>query len=258
AARAAKRPLLAAHAPKGYRRPMLVWATRRLPAAFARGLILLGLFIVVVVLQIGLTSGLRAMGASPGLALGLSGFGVLGAVLALNWQARVSALRQAEALEAARLRHHLPDGPCCVVWRGGGTPEAAMPWTIEGGFRAAYPAAAQKLGVEGLAVIDFEIGADGRAKNLHCVEVWPSQLFYSAAAKALEEARFAPKAGAEVRFGASYQLPFVFRIAGAAKIKERGHRARRRRPRLDAAAAAAETAARQAVESAAKRLKRRA
>jgi hypothetical protein len=54
----------------------------------------------------------------------------------------------------------------------------------------------------------------------------PQTCFYDAAREALEHVRFQPKYDVHVRFGASYRIPFVFRIDGAAKLKDRGRRAR--------------------------------
>ncbi|MGE0044602.1 MAG: TonB family protein [Hyphomonadaceae bacterium] len=222
---------------------MLVWATRRLPQAVARALILAGLFVLVVVLQTGFTSGLRAAGLPAGLALGLSGLLVLSVVLLINWRLQAAARARAEALEEARSAQGLPDGPCCVVWRGQSgevTGAFDMPWTARDDFRIIYPQAAKALGIEGVAIVEFEISADGRAKNLACTDVWPSDVFYRAAAAALGEARFELKWGADARFGATYRIPFVFRIAGAAGIKDAGAKARPKRPILEAAAGAVE------------------
>jgi hypothetical protein len=65
-------------------------------------------------------------------------------------------------------------------------------------------------------------------------------VFFEAAREALVHARFQPKPDARVRFGASYRVPFVFRIAGATKLVERGRRARPLRPVADAARQAVE------------------
>jgi hypothetical protein len=62
---------------------------------------------------------------------------------------------------------------------------------------------------------------------------WPAPIFYAAAAEALREASFRPRQGMTPRFGESYQLGFVFRILGAAKVRDPGRRARRARPRLE-------------------------
>lgn len=87
-------------------------------------------------------------------------------------------------------------------------------------------------------MLEFEVSAEGRAKNIHCVHAWPSDVFYEAAREALAGARFAPKEGAAVRYGASFRMPFVFRIAGAARLSERGQRALPLRPSIKAAAEA--------------------
>jgi TonB family protein len=94
---------------------------------------------------------------------------------------------------------------------------------------------ARQLGVEGVAVVEFEISAQGAAKNVHCAFAWPADVFYEAACEALAHARFTAKADALVRYGTSYRMPFVFRIAGAANLAEAGRRARTFRPSLHAA-----------------------
>jgi TonB family protein len=115
-----------------------------------------------------------------------------------------------------------------------------MPWDVVGPLRARYPRLARSLGVEGIAIAEFEVGADGRAKNINCVDAWPSDVFYDAAREALTHARFQPKGDIHVRFGASYKMPFVFRIAGASKARDAGRRARQLRPTLAAAQQAVE------------------
>jgi TonB family protein len=131
-----------------------------------------------------------------------------------------------------------------VVWRAV-EGEADMPWRVVGEMHAPYPSLARRLGVEGFALIDFEIGADGAAKNVHCVEAWPGEMFFDASVRALREARFEPKPGVPPRFGATYRMPFVFRINGASKIADRGRLAAPHRPALRAA----QLAVGQAVES---------
>ena len=53
-----------------------------------------------------------------------------------------------------------------------------------------------------------------------------TELGLGSAREALEHARFDPKPDVHVRFGTSYRMPFVFRIAGAARLKESGVRPR--------------------------------
>jgi TonB family protein len=113
--------------------------------------------------------------------------------------------------------------------------EQGMPWEPVGALRARYPWLARRLGIEGIAIAEFEVGADGRAKNISCADVWPSNVFYDAAREALLHARFQPRGDIHVRYGASYKMPFVFRIAGASKTRDAGRRARRLRPVLQAA-----------------------
>ena len=115
-----------------------------------------------------------------------------------------------------------------------------MPWEPIGHVRARYPKLARQLGVEGVAIAEFEVGVDGRAKNIHCVDAWPSDVFFTAAREALQHARFQPKFDEHVRFGASYRMPFVFRISGATKLADRGRRARKLRPAVAAAQQAVE------------------
>ena len=114
-----------------------------------------------------------------------------------------------------------------------------MPWDVVGPLRARYPRLARRLGIEGIAIAEFEVGADGRAKNINCVDAWPSDVFYEAAREALQHAKFQPK-DVHVRFGASYKMPFVFRISGASKARDSGRRARPLRPTLAAAQQAVE------------------
>jgi TonB family protein len=115
-----------------------------------------------------------------------------------------------------------------------------MPWQLAGPLRARYPKLARRLGVEGVAVVEFEVGAGGVVKNAHCIYAWPSDVFFEAAREALLRARFEPKPDVHVRFGASYRMPFVFRISGASRLSDRGVRARPLRPALAAARSAVE------------------
>jgi TonB family protein len=120
------------------------------------------------------------------------------------------------------------------VWRAV-EGEADMPWRVVGEMHAPYPYLLRRLGVEGYALVDFEIGADGTAKNVHCVDAWPGEMFFQASLHALGEAKFEPKPGVPPRFGATYRMPFVFRIDGASQLRDRGRRAAPHRPALRAA-----------------------
>lgn len=200
---------------------MQVSATRTISALTARALFLGGLFLLVVVLQIALVTGLRGLGVNGGRSLLISGAAILALMLAASFLARALTRRAFAREERQRVALNLPDGACCVVWRPQGG-EAAFPWELEGDVRAAYPPLARRLGVEGFALIDFEVGADGQAKNLHCVDVWPARVFYDAAAEALRAARFRVRPGTAPRFGPSYRIPFVFRIKGAARVRDSG------------------------------------
>ncbi len=219
---------------------MLVQATRTVSTWTMRALFYGGLFVVVVASHVGLTAALRAQGWAGGTSLFVSGALVLGLVVVLVNLADWLRKMRAEWRERARIKQGLPDGPCCVVWRPGvnatDDDEAAMPWEVAGPLRARYPRLARRLGVEGVAVVDFEVGAGGRVKNVHCVYAWPSDVFYEAAREAMLRTKFEPKGDRHVRFGASYKMPFVFRISGAAKVSQSGRRARKLRPTLQAAA----------------------
>jgi TonB family protein len=222
---------------------MLVKATRTASALTLRALFYVALFAFVVVVHLGLTGALREQGWSGSASLTASGASVLALVLITINVADWLRERIAERREMLRMKQRLPSGPCCVIWRSSGAPSEAsddgMPWETVGPVRARYPKLARRLGVEGVAVAEFEVTSDGKAKNIACVDAWPSDVFYEAAREALLHARFQPKRDEHMRFGASYRMPFVFRIAGAAKLEERGYRARRLRPALHAAQRAA-------------------
>jgi TonB family protein len=202
-----------------------VSAARSVSAFTARALFLGGLFLFVIILQGALVASLRGLGINGGPALLISGAAILPAVLAVAAVARWLSARAAAKLDAQREAAALPNGACCVIWREQGGAGADFPWELQGDVQAAYPKLARRLGIEGFAVVDFEVGADGAAKNLHLVDVWPAAMFYGAATEALRQARFALRPGAAPRFGPSYRIPFVFRIRGAAKVRDKGHSA---------------------------------
>jgi TonB family protein len=222
---------------------MLVSATRTVSALTMRALFYAALFVVVVIVHLSLTGILRAQGWAPNFSLFASGAVVLGLVLLIVNLADWLRERRAARHEILRMRQGLPGGPCCVVWKTGDAsepPEDAMPWQLSGPLRARYPKLARRLGVEGVAVVDFEVGTGGVVKNAHCVYAWPSDVFFEAAREALVRAKFEPKPDTHVRFGASYRMPFVFRISGASKLADHGVRARQLRPALNAAQQAIE------------------
>jgi TonB family protein len=222
-----------------------------------RALFYAALFGVVVIAHLAVSGMLRAQGWSSGIALLAAGAVVLVFVVLVTNLAEWLRERLRERREMRRVQQRLPSGPCCVVWRA---PEektvrellleeddhSDMPWDVVGPLRARYPRLARSLGVEGIAIVEFEVGADGRAKNINCVDAWPSDVFYAAAREALQHARFQPKGDIHVRFGASYKMPFVFRIAGASKARDTGRRARQLRPTLVAAQQAVENLRQQA------------
>lgn len=221
---------------------MLVRATRTLSAWTLGAIFYVTLFAVVVIVHVALTTALRAQGWDAGAALFVSGAAVLTVVVGGVYIANGLRELRSRWRERRRIKQNLPDGPCCVIWRAadGEFGDDAMPWDVVGPLRARYPRLARRLGVEGVAIADFEIAAGGRVKNIHCVDAWPSDVFYEAAREALAHARFEPKPDVHPRFGASFRMPFVFRISGASKLKEAGRRARPLRPKLQAAAQAVE------------------
>lgn len=203
---------------------MQVAATKAISSFARTALTLAGLFLFVIVTQIAVVAALRGLNVSGGLSLLISGGVVLAIVFGATAWMRASAKTAAEKLERERVAAGMPDAPCCVVWRAK-PGESDFPWELEGDVRAAYPPLAQRLGVEGFAIVDFEVGADGAAKNMHCADYWPSRLFYDSAVEALRAARFRLRPGAGARFGPSYRIPFVFRIRGAARVRDKGHTA---------------------------------
>ncbi|MBX9747816.1 MAG: energy transducer TonB [Hyphomonadaceae bacterium] len=222
---------------------MLISATRTVSTFTMRALFYGALFVSVVIVHLGFTSTLRAQGWGASASLLASGAAVLAFVLIAVNVAEWVRERMAAHREMQRVKQRLPNGPCCVVWKNvepAQESEDSMPWEVIGPLRARYPRLARRLGIEGVAVAEFEIGAGGVVKNVHCVHAWPSDVFFDAAREALLIAKFQPKGDQHVRFGSSYRMPFVFRIAGASKLKERGRRARKLRPTLHAAQQAVE------------------
>ncbi len=203
---------------------MFVWATQKLWSLSLRVVFYVALFVGVVVLQVAVLSALRQMGWAPGPALGVSGSVVLVAVLAAHFALRFRARRELRKLDRKRAALGLPNGPCCVVWSAG--PGENIPWDVEGQFQLNYPDVAQQLKIEGVAVVEFQVDPDGKAKNIHCVDVWPAPIFYQAAVEALRAARFKPASERGPRFGPSYRVPFVFRIRGASRRRDTGQRVR--------------------------------
>ncbi|MDX2234808.1 MAG: TonB family protein [Hyphomonadaceae bacterium] len=206
---------------------MQVSATRRALNLTVTAVTLGFVFVLVLVLQGAVMGALRNAGMSGGPALLASGAIVFAVVVGGFglWNAWL-AIDRARA-EDERDRLQLPEGPCCVVWRGGD--EAEMPWALTTPIHAHFPPLARRFGIEGVAIAEFDISPEGRVKNIHCVDVWPSPIFYAAAKDALKDARFAVREGAQPRFGPSYRMPFVFRIQGSARVTDRGRIARRRR-----------------------------
>lgn len=217
---------------------MLVQATRTISTLTLRALFYGVLFVSVVIMHLALTGALREQGWSGSASLLASGAAVLGLVLLMVNVAEWARDRLAEHREMQRVKQRLPSGPCCVVWQNAEPAQEAedsMPWEIAGPLRARYPKLARRLGVEGVAIAEFQIGPGGVVKNVHCVYAWPSDVFFDAAREALLASKFQPKPDAHVRFGGSFRIPFVFRIAGASKRNDAGRRARNLNPTLHAA-----------------------
>jgi TonB family protein len=188
---------------------------------------LFSLFFGVIFLHMAINAMLRNAGLEGGLSLLLAG-GLAFVLVVSAWVVGQDLLAQRRRRhEAEREALGLPDGPCCVIART--TEGAEMPWAMTTAVQVDYPRAARRFGIEGMAVVDFEVSADGRPKNLHCIDVWPHRIFYEAAAKALLQARFRARPGAKPRFGPTYRMPFVFRIQGGSSVRDLGRRAKTRR-----------------------------
>ncbi|MGD9815465.1 MAG: TonB family protein [Hyphomonadaceae bacterium] len=222
---------------------MLVRATRTASALASRLIFYAALFVAVVVLHLALSSALQRMGWQPRTAQFASGAAVLLLVLILAQAGEWAREWRAARREVRRMQQRLPSGPCCVIWNeadSAPSDDEAMPWDIVGPVRARYPQLARRFGIEGVAIAEFEVSAEGRAKNIHCVDAWPSDVFFEAAREALALAQFEPKPDVHPRFGATFRMPFVFRIAGASRTPTRGRRAKPLRPVLHAAKDAVE------------------
>lgn len=204
---------------------MRVSATRRV-TDFAGGMLFLAVvFVGVILLQGGVNGALRNAGVPGGMALLLSGAATFAGVVGGFALFRLLGAFNARRAEAERERLGLPSGPTCIVWRG--EEGAPMPWALAHPIRVHFPKIARRFGIEGVAVVEFDIAPEGQVKNIHCIDAWPADIFYEAAHAALKDARFVARPGEQPRFGPSYRMPFVFRIQGAARVTDRGRRARR-------------------------------
>jgi TonB family protein len=206
---------------------MRVSATRLVTTYALAGVFFVALFVGVVILQGAVNAGLRAAGLGPSAALTASGAIIFAGVMGVTGLANAGVAMARARLRAKARGLNLPEYPTCVIWRGGD--EAEMPWVLVTPIEVHFPKIARQLGVEGVAVVDFEIGADGKAKNLHCIDVWPARLFYDSAASALRATEFALRNEARPRAGVTYRMPFVFRINGHARVTDRGRKARKGR-----------------------------
>lgn len=187
---------------------------------FTVGALFLALvFVVVLILQGAVTGGLRSAGMPFGAAQFASGAIVFGTVVGgfALVTGYVALMRARAEMERARMR--LPDGPCCVLWRdeegeGAGAGAAgAPPFTPQRPLQVRFPPLARRFGIEGVAVAEFEIAADGRAQEIRCIDAWPSTVFFTAAKAALQRARFA--ADVSPTGPVRLRMPFVFRIRSA-------------------------------------------
>lgn len=204
---------------------MRVSATRR-AADFAGGLFFLALvFIGVILIQGGVHGALRNAGVGGGTALLISGAATFGTVVGGFALFRLWTAFDLKRAENERDRLGLPSGPTCIVWQG--EEGAQMPWSLDHPVRVHFPKIARRFGIEGVAVVEFDIAPEGQVKNIHCIDAWPADIFYDAAHAALKDARFVVRPGEVPRFGPSYRMPFVFRIQGAARVKNLGRIARR-------------------------------
>lgn len=199
---------------------MLVTATRTIWALTLRALFYSILFLVVVVVHLAITSALREQGLGGAFALTVSGAIVLGIVLLSLAVADLLMERRAAAWEAARVRQGLPEGPCCVLgdWTDD---EEAMQWAPIAPLSPPYPRAAQHFGIEGVAIVDFEVNAQGRAKAFERVDSWPTEAFFKAARRALKEAQFQPKPDVHARYGEVFRMSFVFRLHAREAVQRR-------------------------------------
>src|SRR5262245_18124122 len=138
---------------------MLVKVTRTASTLTLRALFYVGLFAFVVGAHLGLSSILSDQGWSEAGAMTGSGAAVLTLVLILVNLADGVSDGLADWRERQRRKHRLPAGPCCVVWRENlsSAAEEAMPWDTVGPLHARYPPLARRLGVEGMAIVDFEV-----------------------------------------------------------------------------------------------------
>jgi hypothetical protein len=207
---------------------MRVAATRLMVNYVRAAIFFAALFVGVAMGHGALTGALRNAGLNGGTALFVGGAIMLTLILSATSLAQLwQRWDRRRTLEKARALG-LPEHPTCIVWRGG--EEGEMPWVLARPIDVHFPRIARKLGVEDYAVVDFEVSADGRAKNIHCVDAWPADIFFDAARDALAQAEFAVRDSARLpRFGPSYRMPFVFRIEGLARVTDRGRLRRGRR-----------------------------
>ena len=200
---------------------MRVSATQRAFDLTVGGVFLALVFVVVIVLQGAVTGALRNVGLPGGTAQLASGFIVFGTVvggfaLATGYVALVRT-----GAENRRARMRLPEGPCCVLWddasdvQTGGGGGAAPSFSLLKPLDVRYPALARRFGIEGVVVAEFEIGPDGRAQEVRCLDAWPSTIFFTAAKSALDRARFAAAPDISTDSPVRLRMPFVFRIRSA-------------------------------------------
>jgi TonB family protein len=187
---------------------MLISAARRAFELTRTALVLVLVFVLVAALNGALSVALRGAGLGVGPALLISGAVVFAAVVG-GWAGYRTA-RASESLRDMRNRERLglPSGPYCLAWR---EHERDPDWRALQPVRVRYPRLARRYGLEGLAIVAFEIGEDGRVGSIRTIECWPAPMFRDAVVAALKQARFAPGKR-------SYQMPFVFRLRGGERV----------------------------------------
>ena len=79
-----------------------------------------------------------------------------------------------------------------------------------------YPASAKRQGIEGYAVVEYELSAEGRVVNPRIIESIPNSIFDRSALKALEEYRYMPQSHRldqnNSMLNATLKTKFVFQL----------------------------------------------
>lgn len=88
------------------------------------------------------------------------------------------------------------------------------------GSAVVYPAAARAAGIEGYAVVRYDIDADGRAVNARVVESQPAEVFDEAALATVASWRFRPARGAQPRRVEGVQSRVQFSLGGGEAYRD--------------------------------------